>query len=347
MLFYSLTNNNMYKQLHKTIMGCLLFLPLLLFFGCSESPEEVGNKLAERKNENYRQYLMEHQQAEAEFVKDFNASNYATRDDALMDYDKRLTDLIIAYQNRKREIDNECSEASIKYIKNKNTDDWYKYNEAFENGIDQQLQARIEETMGSTEYPAAVLNAIRTIIPVKPDTEKIIEDLQSEKISEGFPRERCWFSEDQRWTLARYDIKDFKIEEVLQDNDKDYIFIATMRMENDHNAFDARVKISYQLPSDEDWKMEFVNSLGLSIVRTHKYDDLVSFEIADDGWGGVNSLQISNRSNVDLVVGVDYVTRGTRRRSTVQVSPDRKAQVGGTFGGGSVTSYEIGFIERL
>lgn len=335
------------KPLRKVIMGYLLFLPLLLFSGCSESPEEVGHRLAERMNENCRQYLMELQQAEAEFIKNFDASNYATRDDALKDYDKRLTDIIIAFQNRKREIDTECSEASIKYLKNKSTNDWYEYNEAFENGIDQQLQARIDRIRESTEYPAAVLNAVRTIIPVKPDTEKIIEDLQSEKISEGFPREICWFSENQRWTLAEYDIKDFRIEEVLQDTDKDYIIIATMRMENDHNAFDARVKISYQLPRDEDWKMEFVNSLGLSIVRTHKYDDLVSFGIADDGWGGVNSLQISNKSNVDLVVGVDYVTRGTRHRRAVQVSPDRKAQVGGTFGGGSVTSYEIGFIERL
>lgn len=334
-------------RLYKTITKCLLFLSLLLFSGCSESPEKVGNKLAKQINENNRQYLLERQEAETEFVKNFNALNYATRDDVRMDYDKCMTDLIIAYQDRKCEIDAEYQEASLKYLKDKNNDAWCKFNYAFENGIDQQLKARVEDTMGNTEYPTAVLNTIRTIIPVKPDTKRIIKDLQSEKISEGFPKERCWFSENQRWTLANYDIKDFTIEEVLQDNEKDYIFIATMRMENDHNAFDARVKISYQLPSDDDWRMEFVNSLGLSIVRTYKYDDLVNFEIADDGWGGVNSLQISNRSNVDLVVGVDYIAGGDRYRTAVQVSPDQKAQVGGTFGGGNVTSYEIGFIERL
>jgi len=335
----------MYKRLLKSIMGCLLLVPILLLSGCSESPEDVGKKLAERVNENNRTYLMERQQIEADFVANFNASNYTSRDDALKDYDKALADILIAYQNRVREIDTEYSNASIKYLKT--TVDWAKFDEAYKNGIDQQILHQIEDTKKDAEYPAAVLNAVRTVIPAKPDTEKIIKDLQSETISEGFPRESCWFSENQRWMLARYDIKDFKIEEVLQDTNKDYIIIATMRIENDHNAFDARIKISYQLPRDEDWEMEFVNSLGLSIVQTHKYDDLVSFEIADDGWGGVNSLQISNHSNVDLVVGVDYIARGTRQRSAVQVSPGKKAQVGGTFGGGTVTSYEVAFIERL
>lgn len=337
----------MYYQLGKTILICLLSLPFLLFLGCSDSPEAAGNKLAEKMNENNRQYLLEHQEAEADFVKNFNASNYATRDEALTDYDKRIADLMIDYQNRKRDIDSECMDASNKYLKTNNPSDWHKYNEAFENGIDQQLQAKIEEEMDSTYYPIAVLNVIRTIIPLKPDTKKIIEDLQFEKISEGFPRERCWFSEEERWNLARFDIHDFKIEEVLKDNNKDYIFIATMRISNDHNAFDARVKISYQLPSDKDWEMEFVNSLGVSIVQTHKYDDLVSFEIADDGWGGIDALFISNKSNVDLLVGVDYVAGDKRRRVTVSVSPENKAQVGGFLCGGNVTSYEVGFIERL
>lgn len=72
----------MYYQLGKTILICLLSLPFLLFLGCSDSPEAAGNKLAEKMNENNRQYLLEHQEAEADFVKNFNASNYATRDEA-------------------------------------------------------------------------------------------------------------------------------------------------------------------------------------------------------------------------------------------------------------------------
>lgn len=87
-------------------------------------------------------------------------------------------------------------------------------------------------------------------------------------------------------------------------NCKANILIATTRLENKLNAFHARVKVSYRLPDAEDWKIEFVNSKGMTIVKTYKYDDSVRFEIMDDGWGGVNALFITNKAEVELGVGV-------------------------------------------
>lgn len=86
--------------------------------------------------------------------------------------------------------------------------------------------------------------------------------------------------------------------------------------------------------------------MGVTIEKTHKYDDLVSFEIKDDGWGGVNALFITNKSEIELGVGVEIVANGERKRYAVRVSPDKKSQVGGLFGGGNVTSYEVEFVER-
>nr|MDE7387470.1 hypothetical protein [Muribaculaceae bacterium] len=335
------------KQFHNFIWRWILLLPLFIFTGCSKSPEKEGKELAQRMNENFETYIRERHQAEAEFISKFKAANYSTRYDALKEFDSYMADLSTAHYNRETEINEAYSNASLKYIGDRNINQLDAFETAYNNNIDQQLKARMQQIMKDHDYPDAVLSAIRTIIPVKPEPDKIIEDLLSEKISEGFPREICWFSEDQRWTLANYKINNFSIEEVLKDTDREYIIIATMRLENDHNAFDARVKISYILPDDDDWQMEFVNSLGLLIVQTHKYDDLVSYKIADDGWGGVNALIISNNSNIELVVGVDFVANGNRYRRSVQVSPDKKAQVGGTFGGGNVTSYQIGFVERL
>lgn len=210
-------------------------------------------------------------------------------------------------------------------------------------GNGEELANRVNERTETSEYSEAVE---KTATPDKPDIAKIIEDIKSEKISEGFPKDVCWFHEDQRWTLDKYDIHNFTIEDVLCDTEKEYIFIATMRLKNDHNAFDAKVKISYTLTSLNKWEMEFINSLGVTIVQTHKYDDLVSFDIEDDGWGGVKALFVTNKSNLELVVGVDYMAGGERYRKSLLVSPEKKAQFGGTFYGGSVTSYEVGFIER-
>lgn len=198
------------------------------------------------------------------------------------------------------------------------------FKRAYEISLDNDLADKVACEMENTELPPSVVAKIITITPSRPDENKIKLDLQDCTLSEGFDREECWFAEEQRWHLKNYEIKDFTIDEVVTDTDSEYIFTAKMRLESDRNAFDAKAKISYVLPEGQDWKLEFVTSLGLSIVQTHKYDDLISCQLMDDGWGGVDAVFVSNNSNVELVVGVEYIADGKCYRVCLHLTPDEK-----------------------
>lgn len=324
------------------------FIFLIMLFAlvsCNASPESKGKALAEQMNDAFEKYLTDYKQVEIDFVKDFDPSKFIRREDAFEQYQLLIGEVDGEFQDSRNEILTEYNKIEGELLENgRQKVDLFE--SAYKNTLNLDLETQAMALLREIDYPQLVVEKVMTIIPPKPDIDKIKNDLSNETLTEGFEKDQCWFHEDQRWTLSNYDINDFTIDEVLRNNDKEYVITASMRLQNDRNAFDAKVKISYILPKQDDWEMEYVTSNGLSIVQTHKYDNLVSFEIADDGWGGINALFITNKSNVELVVGVDYVAGQDNYRTCVLVSPDHKAQVGGVFSGGNVTSYNIGFIER-
>ncbi len=324
-------------------LACLLVV--VLFVSSCSSPESEGEKLAKRKNECAETYIKERQKAKSAFVNNFNASDYSSRTEALEAYDQAMLKVLDDYNAQCDEISVQKSE-----IAGKLANDYGKlaaFESAYGSKLDYELIDGLADAIAGTGYPDAVLAKVKTVMPVKPDADQIIKDLAEHQLTEGFDREKCWFQEDIRWELADFDIRDFNIEEVLRDNAREYIFVATMRLVGEYNTYNARAKVSYVLPDAEDWKIEFVNSMGVTIVPTHKYDDLIRCEIKDDGWGGVNALYITNNSEIELGVGVEVEAGGDKKRYTVRVTPDKPSQVGGLFGGGNVTSYRIQFVERF
>lgn len=330
----------------KTINHIIVLLLSVAFLtSCHTSPEAKGRELAEQMNENNKGYLIERKKVEAEFVEQFDPSKFTSREEALEEYNLKVGEIDSNYQTDRAKILQDYSAAETDIMCN-NYDKLSQFETAYQTTLDLDLDNKALAALHDLDYPQTVLAKVALVIPSKPNVQRIIEDLASESITEGLEKPQRWYSEKLRWELCKYTINDFNIEEVLRDNSREYVIIATMRLDGDHNAFDARVKISYTLPAMEDWTMEYVTSQGVSIVRTYKYDDLVYYDIKEDDWGGVNALFITNKSNVDLVVGVDYVTDRGPHRTTVIVHPNKPTQIGGAFGGGNVYSYEIGFVER-
>lgn len=320
---------------------------VLFVFLCSScsSPEDEGKKLAQRMNECAESFIKEKQKAETDFVSHFNASDYHTRAEALEAYDQAMIKVLDDYNVCHDDVAVERSEIAGGYA-----NDYKKmaaFETAYDSNIDSELNDRLLDAIAETDYPIAVLAKVKTVIPSKPSVAQIQQDLVGHQLAEGFEKEKCWFHEDWRWKIDEGEIHDFKIEKVLRDDEKKYVFVATMRLDDGRKAFNSRAKVSYWLPDAEDWQLEFVNSMGMSIVKTHEYDECVSYEIEDDGWGGVNALFISNKTELELVVGVEIVASGKKLRCSTKVSPNSKAQVGGFLMGGNVTSYEKGFVERF
>lgn len=190
----------------------------------------------------------------------------------------------------------------------------------------------------------AIVSIQATKAPTKPTRNQIAKDLVGIRLNEGY--EDGWFSDEWHWDVKTGQIKALKIEKVLTNTNNDYCVVVLIRLQSDVNAFNAKVKINYHLSKDNKWKIEYAVSQGMDIVRTHKYDDCLSFSIVDDGWGGVNMLQIKNNSGIELGCAGYIKTYGEWKKFAVRIDPYKIGGVGGTFGGGSVSDYKIEFIER-
>lgn len=182
-------------------------------------------------------------------------------------------------------------------------------------------------------------------LPAKPTRKQIANDLIGIRLKEG--KTDGWYSDDWHWDVKKGQIKALKILSTLENNKTDYCVLALVRLQSDVNAYNAKVKIRYRFDSKKNkWKMEYAFSKGMDIVKTHKYDDCLSFAIVDDGWGGVNMLQIKNNSGIELGCAGYIRSGGEWRKFAVIIEPHQIGGVGGTFGGGNVTNYKIEFIER-
>lgn len=180
--------------------------------------------------------------------------------------------------------------------------------------------------------------------PAKPSRAQIAKDLVGQRLKEGY--KDGWFSEEWHWDVKSGEIKALKIIDVLLDTKQDYCVVVLIRLQGEVNAFNAKVKVNYHLDKNNKWKLEYAVSLGMDIVKTHKYDDCLSFSIVDDGWGGVNMLKITNNSNIELGCAGWIKAYGEWQKFAVRIDPYKTGGVGGTFGGGSVSDYKIEFIER-
>lgn len=188
------------------------------------------------------------------------------------------------------------------------------------------------------------LNALASPPPPKPNINQIKKDLVGFELTEGF--EDGWYSKDWRWTIEEGEIQALKIKEVVANTNTDYCIVVLMRLQSKVNSYNTKAKVNYHLDKTNKWKIEFVVSQGMQIIQTHKYDDCLSFAIVDDGWGGVNALQIKNKSGIELGCAGFIKASGKWRKFAVILDPYQSGTVGGTFGGGSVTNYKIEFIER-
>lgn len=186
---------------------------------------------------------------------------------------------------------------------------------------------------------------VQSSVNQKPDASRIQKDLQGHELTEGFERSKCYFSEETRWKLTTSAISYFKIDKVLENNSKHYTVVVSMRYKKKYTSFYIRARVAYLYQSG--WKIEYVKSLGVSIIPSKRYNDCISCLVNDDGWGGTYALFITNSIDIDLVVGGTlFFTDGKSRNFSTVVSPHDTEQVGGLFAGGSVKSYKISFVER-
>lgn len=190
----------------------------------------------------------------------------------------------------------------------------------------------------------ASMSIFATKAPAKPTRDQMAKDMLGLRLNEGYTN--GWFPEDWYWVVESGEIKALKILEVVNDTPTEYCVIVKVRLQSGAGAYNAKVKLNYRLTRDNKWKLDYAVSQGVDIVRTNKYNDCLSFRIADDGWGGVNMLQIKNETGIELCCAGYIKTYDEWRKFYITLDPYETSGVGGTFGGGSVSDFRIEFIER-
>ncbi|MBQ6083848.1 MAG: hypothetical protein IJK92_05800 [Bacteroidales bacterium] len=179
-----------------------------------------------------------------------------------------------------------------------------------------------------------------------PNETIIANDLIGRKITEC--RDNGYFDNDWVWTIENGEILDFKILNQVVDTDYCTFYVEMiLKAVTRPIKYKATVQVDYTKTNNR-WVISMVQSKGVDVVKTGRYDNCISTKIGDDGWGGVDCLKIKNNTDVPLFVGGLFRTSYSDawRKFSAVVNGLEVIGIGGTFGGGSVVDYEIHWVEQ-
>jgi hypothetical protein len=260
--------------------------------GCSVSPYQRGIKLAEEYDNCIEAYFEASEKVDEDFALEL-PDKYTSRAAAIEEYLKLLRECYQTYSTRWCAI--EEKEAQIRK-KVKSTSDLKE----FETGLaTREMYVFVHEPDWETvEVSPVVLQKVRMIYPPKPNEMQISKDLVGHTLSEG--KSNGYYPQSWRWIIDENSISDFKIISTEEDSKNRYTILTTMRLCSDTRAYDTKAQISYILDDLHDWTIEFVQSKGMDIVKTHRYDDCVKCYISR-GWL-IGNLIAENNCEIALEV---------------------------------------------
>ena len=192
-------------------------------------------------------------------------------------------------------------------------------------------------TYASFQINTGVIRQLSKKAPVSSAT--ICRDLIGHKLSEG--TDNGYHSRDWYWTIEEGGIEDFRILSVRENTSNRYTIDAQMRLaRHTGGAYNAKATI-YYVKAKRGWEIEFVKSLGMNIVRTHRYDDCIHVE-KGSGWLDQDALYMINNCEVALEVGGKICgLYSDWKKFSTRILPHETKRIDY-----SVADYTIDYVER-
>ena len=291
----------------------LTVVALTCLIACS-SPESNGKKMAEKFNRCFSSCLETLQENETHFISNFSNAGYRNRADAKNAYRALLDETYAGLQRDLAALSNEETQYKLKYTGNRKSVD--SYETAYSSHIDYGQRELVEQRFKATEIPEGVRAAIRTLIPPKPGPDQIQSDLVGHSLEEGVVD--GYHDSHWRWKILEGEISNFSIDQVISDSAQEYMVIASLRLTSEvGKAYDAKVKIRYTLPKDDDWTIEYALSQGMYIVKSNKYTE--NIKITTDNLFHVPIL--NNQSDIALEVGGRKLSASQWSKFSVVIKP--------------------------
>lgn len=276
-------------QMKKRMLSCLW--AVLVLASCS-SPESDGRNLAQESCENTDAYIANTIQAYNNFIKEFSNKGYQTRIEAREELNKRIDEIRNDFNAKSAEIDDKFSQLLAKY-----EDDYRKAAEMI-NARRDALDAYSADSTMIASLRAQAFNKICSIIPPEPDKSKLMNDLVGRSIH-AMPG--GYFSSSWVWTIEKGEIKELQILDVKNIDTYNKEFSVDMILQGSGAAYNAKVKLFYELSDGDDWEIGLLEPSEVEIIKTGRYDNSITSRVSRYLIG--TYLEIQNLSDGALLVG--------------------------------------------
>jgi hypothetical protein len=322
--------------MNKTGVFFTLLICISVAFTACSSPESDGKKAAEKYCDCEQEMEDSRQKRYSELIQKFDSYNFRTRIEAHEKIQSIVNEITEQYRECMQKAEENYRKASSKHVTS------HSKNSRFEYAFHGYREANPPTDNNVASLVSQMNKLILSIIPPKPDVEKLKQDMIGRKISEqagGYHR-AGWY-----WEIKSPDeLKEVKIVNATKKGD-DYVFDVHLLLQGETNRYEADVIITYVMHRNDDWTIDFLETKDIHIVQTHKYDNCVTVEIT--GWSGEYALELTNRCDVSLVVAGVVLSEfgGEWEKFSCIVEANATASVGGLFFV-SVKDYKIHFIER-
>ena len=300
----------------KKIYNCLILCVLLI--GCSVSPYQQGVEYANEYDACVGECIFAYEQVLEEFI-DKIPGGYTSRNQVIEDYLKLQEECHAGFAKKWKEIETNVLETRKEM---ESASELYD----FENGLANREHCAFLPVpdLKTIEISPMMKKRISQIIPPRPNEAQIVWDLVGHTLSEG--KEKGYYPQYWNLKIEENSISDFKIIQIEEDTNSRFRILATMRLNTETRAYDAKVQISYMLEDIYDWKIEFVQSKGLDIVRTHRYDSCIKCYISKGlVWG---ALYAENNCEIALeVAGRELTYSGEWVTFSSIIPPHEKVKI--------------------
>ena len=319
-------------------MKKLFFIGFLavIFIACS-SPERDGRRASQNFcdcNEKFERNL---ERTIQNIVNNFASQNFATRVEARQWSDELMAQVIRVLEDCIQKAEYNYRRLKQRYIGNREQTAKFEY--AF--------RANRKFSPHDTPYHlfdcSEIAGLISTIIPPKPDLEKIKRDLVGRRIT---PQVDGYYARNWFWDVQNSDIRDIQIMNESR-RGSDYWFQVRLILQRHGGAHEAVINLTYVLPRyADDWQISFQENISVNFVRTGQFCNCIRIT---RGSGG-NGLGFYNQCDVALVVGGAVLkwrdNQWHRFHVTVEGNNRYARSFDGQFFSPMILDYRISFIER-
>ena len=256
----------------------------MTFLSCN-SPKNDGERIAEMYNKSVSDFIDEREKTFDGFISDFESYNFSSRVEARNEIESAIDKLVSEYDNDRASADYAYEKLAREY-----SGDFDKYNEFItEFGQNLDKENDINKILKEVYYNPDVDRLIYTIIPNRPDEEKVKKDLKGRTI-EGNNYANI------KWLIAEGEIKELNILDVKKEKE-DYIYDISLVVQEYGGALKGHIVVRYELGTHDDWTIQGVLSKELDYVITGKYNDYIETKVE------VSGLWVKNNYDRPLAVG--------------------------------------------